>query len=142
VETAPDNELAALRRRVAELSSFLETATIGLHRVAADGTILWANQAELDMLGYSKEQYFGRNIVVFHADRPVIDKILACLSRGERLRNPPCAPPLQGRFHQTRSDRLKRALRTGLFRSHSMLHARRDRTKSSGNRQFASGSHR
>lgn len=29
-----------------------ESATVALHWVGPDGTILWVNQAELDMLGY------------------------------------------------------------------------------------------
>ena len=46
-------ELQALRRSEAVLRDFIETSTIGLHWVGADGTILWANQAELDLLGYT-----------------------------------------------------------------------------------------
>ncbi len=63
-----------------------ETATLALHWVGADGTILWANQAELDMLGYTAEEYIGRNILEFHLDAPVIADILKRLSTGERLR--------------------------------------------------------
>ncbi|MDP8980078.1 MAG: PAS domain S-box protein [Acidobacteriota bacterium] len=91
--TAPDStllrELQALRRSEAVLRDFIETSTISLHWVGADGTILWANQAELELLGYSKDQYVGRNIVEFHADIPVINEILTCLSRGETLSDYP-----------------------------------------------------
>ena len=82
-------ELQALRRSEAVLRDFMETSTISLHWVGADGTILWANQAELDLLGYTSEQYIGRNIAEFHADEAVIHEILACLSRGETLRDHP-----------------------------------------------------
>jgi PAS domain S-box-containing protein len=82
-------ELQALQRSEAVLRDFIETSTIGLHWVGADGTILWANQAELDLLGYAREQYIGRNITEFHADGAVITDILACLSRGEILRDRP-----------------------------------------------------
>jgi two-component system CheB/CheR fusion protein len=75
-----------LVRKTGQLSAFLETAAIGLHRVGPDGAILWANDAEMRMLGYAPEEYIGRNIADFHADREVIDNILACLTRGERLR--------------------------------------------------------
>ena len=44
------HELAALRRSEAALSDFIETSTIGLHWVGADGTILWVNQAEFGSL--------------------------------------------------------------------------------------------
>ena len=78
---------AAVRRQAAQLATFLETAAICLHRVGPDGTILWANDAELETLGYSSHEYVGHNIVEFHADRPVIDDILRRLHAGERLRD-------------------------------------------------------
>src|SRR6185437_5299995 len=77
---------AALRHKEAELRDFVENATVGLHWVGADGTILWANRAELVMLGYAKEEYVGRNIVEFHVDRPVIDDILRRLLNKEEIR--------------------------------------------------------
>jgi len=40
-------ELQAARRSEAVLRDFIETSTISLHWVGADGTILWANQASL-----------------------------------------------------------------------------------------------
>src|ERR1044071_4041711 len=86
---AMSRELRALRRSEAVLRDFVETSTIGLHWVGEDGTILWANQAELDLLGYTGDEYIGRNIAEFHADQQVIKEILACLSRGESLRDYP-----------------------------------------------------
>lgn len=73
----------------ASLRDFIEAASISLHSVGADGTILWANQAELDLLGYSREEYIGHNITQFHADGPVIDDILYRLTKGETLRSYP-----------------------------------------------------
>jgi PAS domain S-box-containing protein len=75
----------ALRERKRELSDFLENAVEGLHKVGADGTILWANRAELDMLGYSPEEYIGHHIAEFHADREAIQRILETLKCGEAL---------------------------------------------------------
>ena len=40
-----------LRRKEAELTDFIENASVGLHWVGPDGTILWANRAELELLG-------------------------------------------------------------------------------------------
>jgi PAS domain S-box-containing protein len=79
----------ALRRREKELADFLENAVEGLHQVGADGTILWANQAELDLLGYEPDQYIGHHIAEFHVDRQVIDCILDQLQRGETLYDQP-----------------------------------------------------
>ncbi len=75
----------ALRHKEAELRDFIENATICLHWVGPDGTILWANRAELQLLGYPKEEYFGRNIVDFHVDRPVIDDIMRRLLSKEEI---------------------------------------------------------
>jgi PAS domain S-box-containing protein len=77
----------ALRNRDRELTDFLENATVGLHWVAGDGTIIWANRAELEMLGYAREEYFGHHIAEFHADEDAIQDILSRLSRGEELHN-------------------------------------------------------
>lgn len=79
----------ALSRRERELSDFFENATEGLHMVGPDGMILWANEAELTLLGFSKQEYIGRHIAEFHVDREVIDDMLARLQRGESLFNHP-----------------------------------------------------
>jgi PAS domain S-box-containing protein len=89
-------EVAARRRAEAdlvaereELRDFLENAVEGLHRVGPDGTILWANQAELDLLGYTAEEFVGRNIADFHVDPEVLASILERLEEGQTLRNQP-----------------------------------------------------
>lgn len=79
-------EKAAQRSRQ-ELEDFFQNATVALHRIAADGTILRANRAELDLLGYAAEDYIGHNVREFHVDRAAIDDIIARLSRGEHLLN-------------------------------------------------------
>jgi PAS domain S-box-containing protein len=76
-----------LRRRESELTQFVENASIGLHWVGPDGIIQWANKADFEMLGYRAEEYIGRHIAEFHADKDVIDDILARLAADERLRD-------------------------------------------------------
>jgi PAS domain S-box-containing protein len=76
---------AQLREREADLRDLLENAADGIHLVGPDGTIEWANRAELDMLGYSADEYIGRNIADFHVDTPVIQDILCRLTTGETL---------------------------------------------------------
>jgi PAS domain S-box-containing protein len=70
-----------------ELKACLDHAAEGLHFVGPDGTILWANQTELDLLGYAREEYIGHNISEFHVEPRVIEDILARLTRGETLLN-------------------------------------------------------
>jgi PAS domain S-box-containing protein len=49
----------ALRRSERNLSIFFSQAPIGLEWLSASGAILRANQAQLDQLGYSREEYLG-----------------------------------------------------------------------------------
>ena len=79
----------AVRASERELSDFFDNASVGLHWAGPDGIILRVNQAELDLLGYGRDQYVGRHIAEFHADQPVIEDILARLTRGETLRECP-----------------------------------------------------
>ncbi|MBA2690607.1 MAG: PAS domain S-box protein, partial [Burkholderiales bacterium] len=77
----------ALRKSEKTLSDFFENAAVGLHWVGPDGKILRANRTELQLLGYSEEEYIGHHIAEFHADPPVIQGILTKLSGGETLHN-------------------------------------------------------
>ena len=47
----------------------LENATIAIHSVDEHGVLLWANRAELEMLGYAHDEYVGRSVADFHVDR-------------------------------------------------------------------------
>lgn len=78
-----------LRQREQELADFVENAAEGLHRVGPDGTILWANKAELQMLGYRWEEYIGHPVADFHVDAPVIAQILETLGSGGTLYDQP-----------------------------------------------------
>ena|GEM_PF-526206 len=69
-----------------ELADFFENASVGLHWIGPDGTILRVNQAELKMLGYTREEYVGHHIAEFHVDQDVIADILQSLGTGEILR--------------------------------------------------------
>ena len=79
----------ALRRSEQDLSDFFDNASTGLHWVGPDGIIMRVNQAELDLLGYSREEYVGRHIAEFHVDQPIIQDILVRLAGGETLHEYP-----------------------------------------------------
>ena len=78
-----------LLRREREFADMVENAAEGLHQVGADGTILWANKAELQMLGYRWEEYVGHNAARFHADPAVAADMLARLAAGETVLDQP-----------------------------------------------------
>jgi PAS domain S-box-containing protein len=77
----------AAEQRAEFAHDFIENASIGLRWVGPDGAILWANQTELDLLGYAREEYIGRNITEFHTDQATIGDILLRLTRNETLIN-------------------------------------------------------
>jgi PAS domain S-box-containing protein len=77
------NDITDKKKTEVELKDYVETASIGLHWVNANGIIIWANQAELNMLGYEREEYIGRHISEFHADQQTIDDILRRLADKE-----------------------------------------------------------
>ena len=67
------------------LLDVFENGAMALHLVGPDGSILYANRAELELLGYEPDEYVGRAITDFHDDPDAIADILARLSRGETL---------------------------------------------------------
>jgi PAS domain S-box-containing protein len=80
---------ASWNRKEEDLTDFVENAVMGLHRVGPDGTILWANAADWELLGYTAEEYVGHNIAEFHADQTVLFSILERLLDGTALRDQP-----------------------------------------------------
>jgi PAS domain S-box-containing protein len=79
----------ALLQRERDFSDFLENAMEGLHRIGPDGTILWANAAEMKLLGYTSEEYIGRKIADFHVDPVDVARIQEALLQGEKVHNFP-----------------------------------------------------
>ena len=75
----------SLERSRQELVDFTENANVALHWVDARGRIVWANQAELDFLGYTRDEYIGSPIARYHADASTIEDILTRLDRRESL---------------------------------------------------------
>jgi PAS domain S-box-containing protein len=69
------------------LRDLFEHASVAIHCLSRDGTILWANRAELDALGYDADEYIGHNIAQFLADPDEALAILARLAAGESARN-------------------------------------------------------
>jgi PAS domain S-box-containing protein len=74
-----------LRRSEQTLSDFFENASVGLLWVGPDGRILRANRAELELLGYTPEEYIGRHIAEFHVDHEVVADMLKRLAKNETL---------------------------------------------------------
>ena len=61
--------------------------SVGLHIDDNNGIIVWANQAELDLLGYSPCEYIGKPISDFHVDPDKIKIILSTLLSGNKVKS-------------------------------------------------------
>lgn len=70
-----------------ELINFLEQAPIAIHWLDDKGRVIWANQAELSLLGYEREAYIGQNIINFYHDRKLGKTIFQKLLNGEAIYN-------------------------------------------------------
>lgn len=75
-------ELTKIRDALIE---FADSTDIPLHFVDATGTILWANHAELNFLGYTLDEYIGQPIAKFHADKQAISDIFNQRLEGKSL---------------------------------------------------------
>ena len=113
---------AELLRKNNDLEDFFENSAVGLHIVSGEGIIVRANQAELNLLGYSAEEYVGRHIAEFHADAPVIGDILQKLSKGTKLDRYAATAACQGWLDQTRPHYLQQSLQERQVRQHPLLH--------------------
>jgi PAS domain S-box-containing protein len=82
-------DLAAARQGERQLADFFDHAPVPLQWVGPDGTILRANQAELDLLGYTPQEYVGHHVAEFYLDRPALDELLARLKAGDIVREFP-----------------------------------------------------
>ncbi len=92
IESDRQNELRlraeeALAQREHELADFFEHAPVGVHWLGPDGRILRANQAELELLGYSREEFVGRHFTDFHEDATIGRTMLRRMREGETLDN-------------------------------------------------------
>jgi PAS domain S-box-containing protein len=78
---------ATLSQKEKILADIAEGAPVGLLRLRADGIIQWANSAELELLGYTQDEYVGKNAADFY-DRPGEGReVLERLIRGDTLRD-------------------------------------------------------
>jgi len=68
-----------------DVREFLEHGSVPFHWVTADGTILKANRAALELLGYEEHEYVGRNIADLYADPETLAGVLERRAQGHPL---------------------------------------------------------
>jgi PAS domain S-box-containing protein len=82
-----------LQARESELRDYLENAVVGMHWLAPDGTILWANRTVLTLLGYEHDQFVGHNFAEFVDSPGATAEILQRIGSSESLRG--CELPVR-----------------------------------------------
>jgi PAS domain S-box-containing protein len=109
----------ALRQNEAALTDFFREAPLGLLWVAADGRILLANRAQLDLLGRASDDVIGHNIAEFFIESDLASDTLEQLSRKKTIKHH------RVRFH-TRSGAIVHALidANGLWDEGRLVHTR------------------
>ena len=78
------------REKDAELIDFFQNAPIAMHWLSGEGKVLWANQTELNVLGYTPEEYIGQDIMKFCPDeRELVLEIFKQLGSGNAIKDVP-----------------------------------------------------
>ena len=77
----------ALHRSESELNDFFEHAPLGLHWIGPEGTILRANESQLEMLGCGPGDFVGRRLSDFFVEEPLAGTFLERLRAGEALKD-------------------------------------------------------
>jgi PAS domain S-box-containing protein len=85
--TARKQAEEALRRREQELADFFAESPLGLLWVGPDGRILRVNQAELELLGCTGDEIFGRHVAELHMDAKGAGDILNRLAERQTVQN-------------------------------------------------------
>lgn len=72
-----------------DFEAFLGNANMGIHCVDKNGYIIYANQQELETLGYSKEEYIGHHVSEFQVDEGELEVLMGIMRSRSTLKNYP-----------------------------------------------------
>jgi two-component system sensor histidine kinase VicK len=79
-----------LRARDADLIDFFQNAPIAMHWLNGEGIVLWANQTELNVLGYTAEEFIGKPIMNFCPDeKELVLELFLQLGSGNSIADVP-----------------------------------------------------
>ncbi len=68
---------------------FINNSSIGVHAVSAEGIVVYANQFELELLGYQESEYIGHHVSEFQIAPDNLVGMMERLGRFEILKNFP-----------------------------------------------------
>lgn len=102
-----------------ELKELLDHAAVGLSFVDPSGLVLWANQTELEFMGFAEHEYVGKRFASFMADPEVASDLLGRVARNERVSS------YEARL-RTHDGSIKQVLidGSGLYRDGVLVHSR------------------
>ncbi|OUU92604.1 MAG: diguanylate cyclase [Planctomycetes bacterium TMED75] len=69
--------------------NFINNSSIGIHAVSSDGIVIYANQCELETLGFEENEYIGHHVSEFQADKECLNEMMEKLGNFEDLKNYP-----------------------------------------------------
>ena len=69
--------------------NFINNSSIGIHAVSPEGLVVYANQCELETLGYEESEYVGHHVSEFQLDKDCLQEMMDKLGRFEKLKNYP-----------------------------------------------------
>lgn len=76
-----------VRQHRQELSDFLENAPVGIHWMDATGRIIYANQSNLTILGYTRDEFVGHNMREFFVSLEQLEDLFDRLGNREEVRD-------------------------------------------------------
>jgi len=74
---------------VENATDFINNSNIGIHTVSPDGIIKYANEHELNVLGYTEDEYVGHHVSEFQFDKSCLDQMMSKLAKFESFTNFP-----------------------------------------------------
>lgn len=102
-----------------ELRELLDHAAVGLSFIDPEGRVLWANQTELNFMGFDEGEYVGRHLAESLVDPEVASDLLGRMARREPVSS------YEARM-RTRDGSIKQVLIDGssFFRDGEFVHSR------------------
>jgi len=82
-----DRDCAELRDSEEDLRDFYQHGALGLQFIDPDGVILRVNPAQLEIAGYTEDEYLGRNLRDFWDDGPQLEHVFQLLRAGTPVEN-------------------------------------------------------
>ncbi len=70
-----------------DFEALVGNANVGIHCVDKDGFIIYANQRELENLGYTRDEYIGHHVSEFEVDKGELQKLLDVLGDCQSVQN-------------------------------------------------------